>query len=484
MRLVFLGLILGFSSCFAAATLEERILQEREARLKALDDRDQGSGMDGSSLSGIGQISRQGIELIDPAAQRASFSLKDAIRLALEHAPELKAAQSTVRASEIQANAAGRLHRPDLDFITGWNNADTIGNDSRNEATRKLFDVTRLENSFHAGLEFSMPIYDAGLSSSERRSARLEAELQEVGMKLKKQDLILKTARNFIDQMVLIEEIQALEYRREAQELEISNLERENSDPAFPDKILEARLVHDSLMQNEQEKRDSLLNLQVRFRQLLDLEPGQDFFLKKNAPTKILTESREGIQEIARSFSMELKQVELELLKSKEHTDQIHSSRQPMVDLLGKTTYARTNDRFKTDEMRWMLGVEMDLNILDGGRTRARQSTERENLSRLKAEEEKAQDSLDLKLEDHFQRMNTSRRQLEEAIRRLELARGLLFEAEARFERRQLGFHSILKIREQHKLAVHSYYLVLGRMILAKLNLFALMGKLDLDIFG
>ncbi|MBW7876081.1 MAG: TolC family protein [Candidatus Cloacimonetes bacterium] len=484
MNLCLLLLFLNIACLWANSGIEDRILQEREARLEAIggDFNPLRETSRTSALAGA-EIRPSGIELTDPSLRTRSYSLQEVIQMALTQSKELKQAQLEQNIHKHRERLASDFQKLNVDVISGYNRADNSGQDPRTALNRSVMDLTNLENSFYAGMEASLPIYDSGRGVAKNRIAEYETAI--VGWETKKSqmELLLDVARSFMVQIQMREEIALLELEVELGKERVNEAQRVNRDDRMPLELLKLQL---ELRQNEDElalRRIQEQNLRFKFKNQIGLEETTEYGLLKQAKTKILSEPLAGLRAILMEFSPDLKILELREKIVRERYLIANTNQQPEVDLLSKATYARHNEKTASDEVRWLVGVEFGLNILDGKKTRNLRRIENDSQSILAHEKELVLNRLTIELSESFQRYVEGQNRVDANAKQLKLARSILFEGEERFRQNRILRQELLEVRISYRKALYQYYSVLKDMILAKLQVFALIGKLDETIF-
>ncbi len=476
--------LLALVSPWANSGIEDKILQEREARLEAIggDFNPLRETSRTSALAGA-TIGSSGIELEDPSNRTRSYSLQEVIQMAMEQSREIKQSQIEQRIYLNRERLATDFQKLNVDVISGYNRADNSGQDPRNATSRRVMDLTNLENSFYAGMEISLPIYDSGKGFAKNRIAEYETAISKWESKQTQMKLLLEISTSFMNQIQIREEISLMELIVEATKEKVSEAARVNRDDRMPLELLKLQL---ELRQNEDEltqKRIQERNLRSRFRHQIGLEENIEYGLLKQAKTKILSEPLAGLWAILLQFSPEVKILELKEKINRERHLIVNTNQQPEVDLLSKATYARHNEQTAADEVRWLVGVEFGLNVLDGKKTRNQRRIESDSQIILRHQKDSIMSQLRVDLEESFQKYVEGQNRVDANAKQLKLARSILFEGEERFRQNRILRPELLEVRISYRKALYQYYSVLKDMILAKLQVFALIGKLDETIF-
>lgn len=142
-------------------------------------------------------------------AQPASppLALRQAIEIALERSPVLKAAQQQVNAAEAGVDRARAEFLPKLDVLESFTRSDSpvftfSSKLNQGRFTQGDFAVNRLNDpdpytNFRTAVQLSQPVYTGGKASIGYERARLGRLANEQGLDRRRQDVVFRTARGY-----------------------------------------------------------------------------------------------------------------------------------------------------------------------------------------------------------------------------------------------------------------------------------------------
>jgi outer membrane protein TolC len=484
-RLLYVFFLCFFSGAVFAGSSGDRILQEREVRMNALSDKlhPLQEKKSGSALADIENIDGS-IELVNESAVR-SFSLQEAIKQTLKNNVRLKNQQLNVQNSRINKRLAPRIQKFNLDVQSGVNWAGVIEGDSRDRYHRQLSNLDHKEDAYHLGMRFYYTLLDGGISKGLYEQASLQEQLTILEQEKIRQDLMVKTVKGYVELILLQEELTIAGYELELARNILAEKERNPTfDPRMAMEVLDSKLKLELAHSREAEVRNALKTQKDKFRILLGLPEDEDFVPEKNARTRSLEESVDGLILHAMSHSIKIKTADLRRRIAEAERLAISGEQNPDLQLFGKTGYVRLLDRDKADEIRYVAGVEVNWNLFNGGDHRNTMSRNRNEIQILRNEEEALKEEVAASVRACFYRFFEAQNRLPTGVANVRFAQQLLFEAEERFQKKQLSRENLLSARIEYRKSVRQYYYSLGEMIRAKIELLAETGQLNESVFG
>lgn len=478
-------LFCNYAVILAAEQSGDRILQEREARISVLADKlnPLQEKKSASALADIDNIDGS-IELVSASAVR-TFSLQAAIQQALQNNLRLKNQQLRLQNSRFNKMIEPRIQKFNLDLQSGINWAGTIEGESRSRLSRQLSNLDHKEDAYHVGLRFDLPLLDGGISKGLYEKTSFQEQLSKLEQEKIKQDLMVDTVNAYVDIITLQEELVLVGYEVElARDILMEKERNPTFDQRLAMEVLASKLRLEESHGNEVKVRNQLKQAKDRFRFLLGLTESDDFTPEKNARTRTLDETVDGLLLNAMTHSLEIKMAELRR-KVAEAERQIMSGEQnPDLNLFGRTGYVRLLDRDKADEIRYVAGFEINWHVLNGGDDRHIMSKNRNEIQLLANEENLLREEIAIRVKSLFYRFFEAQNRLPNGVANVRFAQQLLFEAEERFQKKQLSREKLLAARVEYRRSVRQYYHYLGEMICAKIELLAATGQLNESVFG
>lgn len=488
LRTVFIIFVGVFASIFSSftETLGDRILQNREAQLNAMKD-DLSPFKERKITSALANVASidGSIKLLDPKEGLLSFTLLDAIKRALEKSYTLRNGELKLKNATDDSKIVNNFQNLNVDLKMGLGKAGNFGDDSRDDFHRHLYDLSNLEDSFHIGLNFEYPLIDGGKSSGEIELSKVQKELINLDVIESKQNLLKKITDLFIQMILLQEKLEIASMSVEMARYKLASEENKPaSDPQMPVNLLSLKLVLEKELQSEFTLRNELRHNQSNFRNLLGLDEKANFGIDKDAKTRTIQDSLTALITLAEKNAIPLQKIRLRQAGQTHAYRVIKSQQLPFVDLYAKTNYARLADRSDLHEMRFNFGLKFDMNLFDGKKT----STKMQINERLKSIHEndynKTLVSMRSEITRYFNQFVDLRARISITQNNLKLARSIMYESEDRFQKRQINKYQLLGSRLTFKQSLLQYYEIMGNLIQTKINLFALTGQLNENVFG
>ncbi|MCO4782072.1 MAG: TolC family protein [Candidatus Cloacimonetes bacterium] len=482
---VFTILLLFLQIVGHCATLGDKILLEREARLQR-SAQNLGAFQEArstSSLSGIQNINTNVI-LNEESSGIPNYTLLQAIKTALKQNTTLHNLAKNINISHKDAYLKNEVNKFHMDFKSGIHKTSDNSKGVIDDIHRRIANLNSDENQYFLGLEMKMPLLDGGKSRSSYNIAKLNTELSKIALEEYKQKLIRKVTQVFLEIILVQEKLEILGSQMEKHRQNLAFLEQNPTrDIRFPIEILQAKTKFEEHRHQEMTLRQDHQLLKNEFIFLLQLE-NPLFILDKNARTKVIREKLAGFQKVALTQSLDLKKLNIELMKKKLMDFKYKSTHMPKLDFVGKTSYQRLMDRSDLDEVTIQAGFDIDFSIFDGKRsvTKLRQNRERKKITKSKIDA--LQNRISIDVASKFEYFLNIKSQINVTKGHLQLAKQVLFEAEERYQNGQISKVKLLEVRIEYKKTIFQYYQILKDLILSKMDLFLISSQLNLSVFG
>jgi|GEM_PF-1008077 len=486
LRLLFsLFLFFPFAISFCA-TLGDRILEERQERMRAASERI--NPLRGvkipSSLENLENVG-EGVQLITENADGISITLLEAVRKALQDNPLLSSQVHKIEAVRELASARPTARRLTADFKTGLNLANNLDNDPRDFKHRRLFDISHRENSLYFGMDMRFPLLDGGKSAALIEQGTLEEQLEKIRQKDQRQKVLASVATTYVNLVLLDEKLRLSDLLIELSRHKSKEEERKPTrDPRFPVELLNARIELDQALQNRINLRAQKRMESARLRTLIGWNESQRFRLDKNARTRVVRESLDSLIKSALRDSPRLKELTLLQKIEDQKRKALHSTKEIGLDLMGKTSYTKLVESQGIDEIRYLVGFELKTNLTDSRRTVKKMNSNREGTKALEKKYTQEEALVRSELFSTFQLYQDYKKRIPAHLDNAKLARQVQLEAEERFQTGGIPTLRLMGSRVQFQKALLAYYQALKDLIHTKLKLFELSGMLDEEVFG
>lgn len=325
-----------------------------------------------------------------PVAAQDALTLEQAVQLALDRNPRLRAAADQANAAEARADAARAAYLPRVDFSQGF----TRGNNpvyvfgtllTQRQFTAANFALPGLNaptplNNFQTRFDGQWTLYDFGRTAGRVRGARHLSTAEDFRAEQERQDLILRVVRAYQGVLVARENLAAA---RKAVESATANEARVRS-------LEQAGLVVASDLLSAQVHAAAMREREIRAANQLELARlalGREIGLDPSAlrdPLEALAAPRapalsvEDYEKLALAQRPALRAAELEQQAAASNARAARSEFAPRI-----SAYASVERDAETLAGRsgtnWIAGARFDVNLYAGGADKARLAEARAN---------------------------------------------------------------------------------------------------------
>jgi outer membrane protein TolC len=316
-------------------------------------------------------------------ASAQPLSLQEAVRIALEKNPTLKAADAYAQAVQQGITAAKSFRYPRVDFAEGF----TRGNNpvyvfgtllTQRQFTASNFALSFLNtppplDNFRTAFTATMPLYDAGQTSRAVREAKLQAQSAEKGKGRTGQEVVFQVIQAYLNELLAKESLRVAQSAVDMTKSDLNRAQaRQESGLAVPSDLLSAQVqlaqAEEDLLrgQNAVELAQATLNVAMGF--------------EEDAPTAIeenLTELsfQAGALGERQAKALATRPDYVQSLLGKQQADNgTHIARAeflPKVNLF--SSWEADNQTFTSrGGNNWAMGVTLNFNLFDGGAKTAR----------------------------------------------------------------------------------------------------------------
>ena len=352
------------------------------------------------------------------------LSLPEAVRIALEKNPTLKAADAYAQAVQQGIAAAKSFRYPRVDFSEGF----TRGNNpvyvfgtllTQRQFTASNFALGFLNtppplDDFRTAFTATMPLYDAGQISSAVRNAKLQAQAAEKGKGRTEQEVVFQVIQAYLNELLATESLHVAQSAVEMTKSDLNRAQaREETGSAVPSDLLSARV---QLAQAEEE----LLRAQNAV-ELAHAALNVAMGLQDDALTTIagnLTELRfdagplEERQAKALLARPDYLQVQLGKQQADNGTHMARAGFLPSVNLF--SSWEADNQTFATrGGNNWAMGVTLNFNLFDGGAKAARLRESRARELQAQAIQTQMASAVRLQVREAYLNLSTAQKRLE-----------------------------------------------------------------------
>jgi len=359
-----------------------------------------------------------------PQSPARPLSLPEAVRIALEKNPTLKAADAYADAVQQGITAAKSLRYPRLDFAEGFSRGNNPVYVFGTLLTQRQFTASNFAlgflntppplDNFRTAFTATMPLYDAGQTSRAVREAKLQAQSAKEGKGRTGQEVVFQVIQAYLNELLARESLRVAESTVETTKSDLNRAQaRQESGLAVSSDLLSAQVqlaqATEDLMraQNAVELAHAALNVAMG--------------LDEDAPTAIegnLTELSftAGPLDERQSKALSTRPDYLQSLLGRQQADNgIHMARAeflPQANLF--SSWETDNQTFASrGGNNWAMGVTLNFNLFDGGAKLARLRESKARELQAQAMESQMASAVRLQVREAYLNLATAQERLE-----------------------------------------------------------------------
>ncbi len=352
------------------------------------------------------------------------LSLPEAVRIALEKNPTLKAADAYAEAVRQGIAAAKSFRYPRLDFAEGFTRSNNPVYVFGTLLTQRQFTASNFAlgslntppplDNFRTAFTATMPLYDAGQTSRAVRGARLQAQSAEKGKGRTGQEVVFQVIQAYLNDLLAKESLRVAQSAVETTNSDLNRAQaRQESGLAVPSDILSAQVqlaqASEDLLraQNAVELAHAALNV------AMGLDEGAPTAIEANLAE--LTFSAGSLGE-RQSKALATRPDYLQSLLGRQQADNgIHVARAeflPQVNLF--SSWETDNQTFASrGGNNWATGVTLNVNLFDGGAKMARLRESKARELQAQAMESQMASAVRLQVREAYLNLATAQKRLD-----------------------------------------------------------------------
>lgn len=335
-----------------------------------------------------------------PARAQQPLSLGSAVRIALDHNPELRAAGEDDRAAAARAAGSRAAWYPRIDFSQGF----TRGNNpvyvfgtllTQRSFTAANFALSNLNtphplDNFQTQFAGRLTLFDSGRTWFTTRAAERQKTAADFALEQARQDLILRVVQTYFGTMVARENLSAAQ---EALKTATANRERiaafEKAGQVVSSDLLSAQVYEAQALDRQLQAGNALEVARLNLAREMGVEPAA-----LGEPASSLEEPAATAGELAEWESQALagrpllRAVEMQTDAARKSAKAAKSEFGPRVELFGEFERDALTLGAGPSGTNWTAGARLDWNIFAGG-------ADRYHAAEAVAEKRKAEDHLE-----------------------------------------------------------------------------------------
>lgn len=350
----------------------------------------------------------------------ADLSLTDAVRLALDRHPALRAAshQTTAATAGVEQARAGFL--PRVDFSEGVTRGDNpvyafgaLLNQGR--FTSADFAVDRLNHpdpitNWRTNIGGSVPLFLGGRTLLGYQQAQIGVQVAEQGRARVEQEIIFNVIRAYHGVLLAQEAKVTVDAAVRTAEANLASAEaRYEAGVVVASDALAARVRLARLKEEAIAAANQVRLAQAALNEAMGTALDQSHRVTGGLDLPILRHERlEGLEALAREHRPDYRQVALEEQRLEKEVTRARGALLPTMHLMGN--YEINNHRLSSDgQDSWSVGVVLNVNLFNGGADRARIVEAQANHQRAIALRERLGNAIGLEVHDAFLAVQTAR---------------------------------------------------------------------------
>lgn len=359
-----------------------------------------------------------------PSSGSKPLTLQEAVRTALEKNPSVQAADAYAKAVEqgIRMARAGRY--PRLDFSEGF----TRGNNpvyvfgsllTQRQFTAQNFDLATLNaptplDNFRTAFTASVPLYDAGQTGRQTRSARLQAQGAAAARNRTRQQIIFDVVQAYLNQLLAREDVEVAQRSVDLTQADLARARsRQQQGLAVPSDVLSAQVQ----LAQSQEELLRAKNAVAVAQAALNVAMG----LPEDAPTQAAGRLKEAnfqpgtlAERQSRALALRPDYHQAELGKQRAENG-LHMARAeflPKLDLF--SSWEVDNQTFAArGGNNWAMGATLKFNLFDGGANRARLAESKARERQAEAQLARMASAVRLQVREAYLNLETARQRVD-----------------------------------------------------------------------
>ena len=367
-------------------------------------------------------LSGAGLTAQAPAPQE--LSLEEAVRVALEKNPTVKASVAYERAVHEGIAEARAARFPRLDFSEGF----TRGNNpvyvfggllterqfNANDFALNFLNTPPPLDIFHTQFSAALPLYDAGQTGRRVKDAKLNAQGAGEAGRRTRQEVIFGVVKAYTNELLATENVRVAEAAVKAAQSDLERAQaRQEQGQAVPSDLLSAR-VHLAQTQEDLLQAKNAVDLaQAALNVAMGLPEDASSLIESG-----LKESRlePGALAERERLALENRPDYLEAgLEAERATNGEHTARAEFLPKLNLfSSWEEDNQTFLTrGGNNWTAGVSLNFNIFDGGANHARLAAARYRQDQAQAQLAQMAAAVKLQVREAYLNLTTAQQRIE-----------------------------------------------------------------------
>ena len=348
------------------------------------------------------------------------LALADAIKVALEKHPALRAAgyQTAAAAAAVDQALAGFLPRVDFsEGITRSDNPVFVFGQLLNQGrfTAADFALDRLNHpdpisNWRTNIGGIVPLFEGGRTVLGYQQAELGREAAERGRARAEHEVIFGAVRAYYGILLAQEALATVGASVRTAEANLAAAEaRTDAGVAVASDVLASRVRLARLKEEAIAAANQVRLARAGLNDAMGVALDRPFKITGQLDLVPLRYDRlEGLQDLARENRPDYRQVVLEEQRLQKEVLRAKGALLPTVSLLGN--YEINNHRFSSEgQDSWAVGVILNVNLFNGGADRARIVEAQANYQRAVAQRERLGSAIGLEVHDAFLALQTAR---------------------------------------------------------------------------
>jgi outer membrane protein len=419
------------------------------------------------------------------------LSLTEAIRIAVEQNPEIKAAQFQVDSIKSNSIKARSSFYPQLNFAQSFNrttNPMWAFGTKLNQAiiTQADFDPQRLNdpdaiNNFASTFSLSWSIYEGGRTKIGWEQAKQNLSIASLNLERTRQTVIARTASAYAGLILAQKNIMVINQAIETARANLKMIQsRYDSGFIVKSDLLRAKVrMADLEQQHLQAKsrfqiQEALLNA--------SMGSGEGNPLNPVTPLSVGSEISETIDNwinIALSKRSEIKNLHLKEEIAQKEVEKSRAGHYPNVNLVGN--YEINSEDFSNSADNYTLGAVIRINLFSGNRISEETKSAKSLLARVREMQKSMEQGIQVQVREAFLKAKSARKRIAVAKIAVDQAEEGLRIVKNRYNNGLLTIIDLLDAELARQQAHTNYFKALHDYKVARIDLALASGTIDMD---
>lgn len=364
------------------------------------------------------------------AVRADAITLREAIQLALENNPAVKASISQKSAVESMADQAKSGYLPSVEIsetASSTNNPMYAFGAKLNQASivSQDFDPAKLNkpdqiDNFKSSMSVRQPLYTGGKLTAENKKAESAVQSADISIAQTKRDITFNVIQTWLGLQLLGKKAEVLGY---SQKSALDNMkitqDRVDTGLALPSDLLDMKINYERVQKEINAVKADMETAQTALKTLLGVKDVTPQFVEYTAPA-----NPGDLEELVKNgigSRADVKKLAAEIDRANYNMQSAKSGFLPTVGVAADYDWNK-KDMFGDGGDSWLVAMEAKWNIFAGGKDAAKLRESQATLDALNFGKSAMQDRARIEIEENYRKLKTAIDNLEISKRQVTLA--------------------------------------------------------------